>query len=90
METTSHGRTGRFERCTVAKPWTGTHSQHRTLQYDTKGEGLIITNHSKLQYYPSLTNWQLPVELQLIKFLADHLNAEVVLQSIQSLEEGVD
>eukprot|EP00592_Proboscia_alata_P006048 CAMPEP_0194352806 /NCGR_PEP_ID=MMETSP0174-20130528/1245_1 /TAXON_ID=216777 /ORGANISM="Proboscia alata, Strain PI-D3" /LENGTH=2344 /DNA_ID=CAMNT_0039121105 /DNA_START=159 /DNA_END=7193 /DNA_ORIENTATION=- len=59
-------------------------------QYDTEGEGLIMTNHSKLQYYLSLTNQQLPIESQLIKCLADHLNAEVVLNSIQSLEEGVD
>jgi pre-mRNA-splicing helicase BRR2 len=31
-------------------------------QYDTKGEGIVITNHSELQYYLSLQNQQLPVE----------------------------
>ena len=25
-------------------------------QYDTKGEGILITNHSELQYYLSLMN----------------------------------
>lgn len=32
------------------------------LQYDTYGEGIIITNHSELQYYLSLLNQQLPID----------------------------
>ena len=59
-------------------------------QYDSQGEGIILTQHSQLQYYLSLTNLQLPVESQLIKTLADHLNAEVVLGTVQSIEEAVD
>ena len=59
-------------------------------QYDSEGEGIILTQHSELQYYLSLTNLQLPVESQLIKSLADHLNAEIVLGSIQSVSEGVE
>jgi pre-mRNA-splicing helicase BRR2 len=59
-------------------------------QYDTEGEGIILTRHSELQYYLSLTNLQLPVESQLIKTLPDHLNAEVVLGTVQSIEEAVD
>lgn len=31
-------------------------------QYDTLGEGIIITNHSELQYHLSLNNQQLPIE----------------------------
>ena len=27
-------------------------------QYDTKGEGIMITNHGELQYYLSLMNQQ--------------------------------
>lgn len=27
-------------------------------QYDTKGKGILITNHSELQYYLSLNNQQ--------------------------------
>ena len=59
-------------------------------QYDTEGEGIIMTNHSELQYYLSLMNVQLPVESQLIKSLPDHLNAEIVLGTVQSISEAAD
>lgn len=59
-------------------------------QYDNEGEGIILTQHSELQYYLSLTNMQLPVESQLIKTLPNHLNAEVCLGSVQNLKEAVD
>ena len=59
-------------------------------QYDSEGEGIIMTQHSELQYYLSLTNLQLPVESQLIKTLPDHMNAEIVLGTIQSIQEAVD
>jgi len=59
-------------------------------QYDTEGEGIIITAHSELQYYLSLMNLQLPVESQMIKCLPNHLNAEVVLGSISNIDEAVD
>ena len=44
-------------------------------QYDSHGEGIILTGHSELQYYLSLMNQQLPIESQFISKLADHLNA---------------
>ena len=56
---------------------------------DDKGEGIIITQHSELQYYLSLLNQQLPIESQFVKKLADNLNAEVVLGTVQSASEGV-
>lgn len=59
-------------------------------QYDSQGEGIVLTQHSQLQYYLSLTNLQLPVESQLIKTLPDHLNAEVVLGTVQTIEEAMD
>ena len=59
-------------------------------QYDNEGEGIIMTAHSELQYYLSLTNLQLPVESQMIKTLPDHLNAEIVLGTIQTIAEAVD
>ena len=59
-------------------------------QYDSEGEGIIITAHSELQFYMSLTNLQLPVESQLIGCLADHLNAEIVLGNVQSISEAID
>ncbi|KAG5318519.1 U520 helicase, partial [Pseudoatta argentina] len=58
-------------------------------QYDTKGEGILITNHSELQYYLSLLNQQLPIESQLISKMSDMLNAEVVLGTIQNIRDAV-
>ncbi|XP_019626472.1 PREDICTED: U5 small nuclear ribonucleoprotein 200 kDa helicase-like [Branchiostoma belcheri] len=58
-------------------------------QYDTKGEGLLLTSHSELQYYLSLQNQQLPVESQFISKLADNLNAEIVLGTVQNLKDAV-
>ncbi|XP_054164003.1 U5 small nuclear ribonucleoprotein 200 kDa helicase-like [Oppia nitens] len=57
-------------------------------QYDTKGEGILITQHSELQYYLSLLNQQLPIESQLVGKLPDMLNAEIVLGNIQNVKEA--
>lgn len=58
-------------------------------QYDTKGEGILITSHGELQYYLSLMNQQLPIESQFIGKLADNLNAEIVLGTVQNAKEAV-
>lgn len=58
-------------------------------QFDTFGEGIIITNHSELQYYLSLMNQQLPIESQFVSKLADNLNAEIVLGTIRNRDEAV-
>ncbi|KIJ15196.1 hypothetical protein PAXINDRAFT_169339 [Paxillus involutus ATCC 200175] len=58
-------------------------------QYDTYGEGIIITNHSELQYYLSLMNQQLPIESQFVSKLADNLNAEIVLGTVRNRDEAV-
>ncbi|CAO1626159.1 unnamed protein product [Parajaminaea phylloscopi] len=57
--------------------------------YDTFGEGIVITNHSELQYYLSLLNQQLPIESQFVAKLADNLNAEIVLGTIRNRDEAV-
>ena len=59
-------------------------------QYDTKGEGILVTNHSELQYYLSLLNQQLPVESQMVSKLPDVLNAELVLGTIQNMKDAVN
>jgi pre-mRNA-splicing helicase BRR2 len=59
-------------------------------QFDSQGEGIILTEHSELQYYLSLMNHQLPIESQMVGKLADQLNAEIVLGTIQNIEEGVN
>ncbi|KAF1482900.1 hypothetical protein FQV08_0012370, partial [Pygoscelis antarcticus] len=53
-------------------------------QYDTKGEGILITSHGELQYYLSLLNQQLPIESQMVSKLPDMLNAETVLGNVQN------
>ncbi|KAJ3094675.1 hypothetical protein HK100_006063, partial [Physocladia obscura] len=58
-------------------------------QFDTHGEGIIITTHVELQYYLSLLNQQLPIESQFVSRLADNLNAEIVLGTIRNREEAV-
>jgi pre-mRNA-splicing helicase BRR2 len=59
------------------------------IDYDSEGEGVIITSHSKLQYYLSLLNQQLPIESQFISQLPDHLNAEVVLGNIGTMADAL-
>ncbi|RFU32041.1 hypothetical protein B7463_g4318, partial [Scytalidium lignicola] len=59
-------------------------------QYDTYGEGIIITTQTEMQYYLSLLNQQLPIESQFISRLADNLNAEIVLGNVRSRDEGVE
>ncbi|KAK9780804.1 putative ATP dependent RNA helicase [Seiridium cardinale] len=59
-------------------------------QYDTYGEGIIITAQSEMQYYLSLLNQQLPIESQFASKLVDNLNAEIVLGNIRTRDEGVE
>ena len=59
-------------------------------QYDTFGEGIIITTRDEMQYYLSLLNQQLPIESQFISKLCDNLNAEVVLGNVRSRDDAVD
>ncbi|KAJ9624830.1 Pre-mRNA-splicing helicase BRR2 [Taxawa tesnikishii (nom. ined.)] len=59
-------------------------------QYDTYGEGIIITTQAEIQYYLSLLNQQLPIESQFMSKLADNLNAEVVLGNVRNRDDGVE
>jgi pre-mRNA-splicing helicase BRR2 len=59
-------------------------------QFDTYGEGIIITTQAEIQYYLSLLNQQLPIESQLISKLSDNLNAEIVLGNVRTRDEAVD
>lgn len=60
----------------------------RRPHHDTYGEGVIITNHSKLQSYLSLMNQRLPIKSQIVFKLADILNTEIVLGTIYNREEA--
>ena len=59
-------------------------------QYDTLGEGILLTSHNELQYYLSLMNQQLPIESQMISKLVDNLNAEIVLGTVQNTREAAE
>ncbi|RKP18260.1 Sec63-domain-containing protein, partial [Rozella allomycis CSF55] len=59
-------------------------------QYDSFGEGIIITSQQELQYYLSLLNTQLPIESQFVSRLIDNLNAEIALGSVRNREEAVE
>ncbi|KAK4131874.1 Sec63-domain-containing protein [Trichocladium antarcticum] len=59
-------------------------------QFDTYGEGIIITTQGEIPYYLSLLNQQLPIESQLASKLVDNLNAEVVLGNVRTRDEGVE
>lgn len=58
-------------------------------QFDSFGEGIIITTLNELQYYLSLLNTQLPIESQLVSKLTDSLNAEISLGTIRNREDAV-
>ena len=59
-------------------------------QYDTMGEGTLITDHAELQYYLSLMHEQLPIESQMIAKLPDLLCAEVVLGNVSSVKVSLE
>ncbi|KAK3372516.1 Sec63 Brl domain-containing protein [Podospora didyma] len=59
-------------------------------QFDTYGEGIIITTQTEMLFYLSLLNQQLPIESQLVSKLVDNLNAEVVLGNVRTRDEGVE
>jgi len=56
---------------------------------DSRGEGIMITTHTELQYYLSLMNQQLPIESQFVARLPDSLNAEIVMGTVQNMQEAV-
>ena len=58
-------------------------------QYDTSGEGILITHMKQLPRYLALVLRQLPIESQFIEALADHLNAEVALGTVSNMDEAV-
>ncbi|KAI5815505.1 DEAD/DEAH box helicase domain-containing protein [Pyronema omphalodes] len=59
-------------------------------QFDTYGEGIIITTQSEIQYWLSLLNQQLPIESQFMRKMADNLNAEIVLGTVRTRDEAVE
>jgi activating signal cointegrator complex subunit 3 len=58
-------------------------------QFDTSGEGIIITTTEKLPTYLSLLTHQLPIESQFINALPDNLNAEIILGTVTNVKEAL-
>ena len=58
-------------------------------QFDTSGEGIIITTHNKLNHYLALLNQQLPIESQFLNSVPNHLNAEIVLGTVSNIREAI-
>jgi len=58
-------------------------------QFDTSGEGIIITAHDKLHHYLSLLTAQMPIESQFIEALPNHLNAEIILGTVTNIHEAI-
>ncbi|OHT07006.1 small nuclear ribonucleoprotein [Tritrichomonas foetus] len=59
-------------------------------QFDTHGEGIILTELRELEYYVSVLNQQLPIESHFLRDVASHLNAEISLGTITSLDDAAE
>lgn len=59
-------------------------------QFDTKGEGIIMTDINELQYYVSVLNHQMPIESHMLRDVASHLNAEISLGTITSIDDAAE
>ena len=58
-------------------------------QFDTSGEGILITTHDKLPHYLSLMCHASPIESAFVAGMVDNLNAEVVLGTVTNVNEAV-
>lgn len=58
-------------------------------QFDSEGEGVIITTYDKLPKYLGMLTNSIPIESAFTKALPDHLNAEVVAGTVTSVREAM-
>jgi replicative superfamily II helicase len=58
-------------------------------QFESHGEGIILTTHDKLFHYLNAIMCQTPIESQFIKMLPDNLNAEIALGTVSNIQEAV-
>lgn len=58
-------------------------------QFDTSGEGIIITTGDRYPHYLSMLTSSIPIESNFIKALEDHLNAEIVSGTVTNVREAV-
>ncbi|KAI8053409.1 Sec63 Brl domain-containing protein [Syncephalis plumigaleata] len=58
-------------------------------QFESQGVGYIMTSHERLSHYISLMLQQHPIESQFVKNIVDHLNAEICLGTVTTIDEAV-
>ena len=58
-------------------------------QYDSTGHAVLITQHKSLNNYLALIGHQAPIESRFIKYLPDHLNAEIVSGTVVNVREAI-
>ena len=58
-------------------------------QFDTKGVAVIMTDPANKEKYENLCGGMRPIESCLYENLTEHLNAEIAIGSIRSIEEAV-
>ncbi|XP_065076475.1 probable ATP-dependent DNA helicase HFM1 [Ochlerotatus camptorhynchus] len=59
-------------------------------QFDTFGVAVIMTQRENVQMYQRLATGSVPIESYLHEHLAEHLNSEIVLQTITDLGSAMD
>ncbi|XP_055586049.1 probable ATP-dependent DNA helicase HFM1 [Uranotaenia lowii] len=59
-------------------------------QFDTFGVAVIMTQKDKVHKYQQLATGSVPIESFLHEHLAEHLNSEIVLQTITDLASAMD
>jgi len=57
---------------------------------DQSGMCVLLTQNSKKEYYKKFIYEPLPVESHLDQRMADHMNAEIVMKTIQNKQDAVD
>lgn len=65
-------------------------AQALLLNGATLASPCLPAGHTELQFYLSLFNMQLPIESQYVNTIADNLNAEVVLGSVQNTRDAAN
>ena len=57
---------------------------------DQSGMCVLLTQNSKKEYYKKFIYEPLPVESHLDQRMADHMNAEIVMKTIENKQDTVD
>lgn len=59
-------------------------------QFDTKGMAVIMTDDSKVAKYEAIANNKEPVESHMSEKVIEHLNVEISLGTVNSMEQALE